>query len=164
MDTLFPPSTWNAIPDPHPQGYMYGNNVLTMGSPAAIPPDMQAAAKAGTLAPSDQTSLNPSWAWAAGAGISTVADLATWVEAMAGLTSILGHNFSLFLRFRGGRGVAVGPSGPNLHPRRRQEQEDVGLTCHPQSPRCRGACGTSPKSLDHYHRKGCCRESERRGG
>jgi D-alanyl-D-alanine carboxypeptidase len=82
-DTLFPPSTSIAIPDPHPQGYMYGNNVLTMGSPAAVPPDIQAAAKAGTLRPSDQTSLNPSWAWAAGAGISTVADLATWVEALA---------------------------------------------------------------------------------
>ena len=43
---------------------------------------MQAAAKAGTLRPGDQTSLNPSWAWAAGA-VSTVADLATWVEALA---------------------------------------------------------------------------------
>jgi D-alanyl-D-alanine carboxypeptidase len=62
---------------------MYGNNVLTMGSPAAVPPDMQAAAKAGTLQPGDQTSLNPSWAWAAGAGISTAADLASWVEALA---------------------------------------------------------------------------------
>ena len=82
-DTLFPPIASSAIPDPHPQGYMYGSNVLTMGSPAAVPPEMQAAAKAGTLQPSDQTSLNPSWAWAAGAGISTVADLATWVEALA---------------------------------------------------------------------------------
>ena len=82
-DTLFPASTSSAIPDPHPQGYMYGSNVLTMGSPAAVPPEMQAAAKAGTLQPSDQTSLNPSWAWAAGAGISTVADLASWVEALA---------------------------------------------------------------------------------
>ncbi len=82
-DTLFPPTTSNAIPDPHPQGYMYGTNVQTMGTPAAVPPDMQAAAKAGTLLPGDQTSLNPSWAWAGGAGISTVADLATWVEALA---------------------------------------------------------------------------------
>lgn len=81
-DTLFPAITSSAIPDPHPHGYMYGTNVLTMGSPAAVPPDMQAAAKAGTLQPGDQTSLNPSWAWAAGAGISTVADLATWVEAL----------------------------------------------------------------------------------
>ncbi|MGA8546261.1 MAG: serine hydrolase domain-containing protein [Mycobacterium sp.] len=82
-DTLFPPPTSNAIPDPHPQGYMYGTNVLTMGSPAAIPPEMQAAAKTGTLQPGDQTSMNPSWAWAGGAGISTVADLATLAEALA---------------------------------------------------------------------------------
>jgi D-alanyl-D-alanine carboxypeptidase len=82
-DTVFPAATSNAIPDPHPQGYMYGNNVLTMGSPAAVPPYMQSAAKAGTLQPGDQTSLNPSWAWAAGAGISTAGDLATWVEALA---------------------------------------------------------------------------------
>jgi D-alanyl-D-alanine carboxypeptidase len=83
-DTSFPAITSNAIPDPHPQGYMYGNNVLTMGSPAAVPPDMQAQAQAGTLQPSDQTALNPSWAWAAGAGISTAPDLATWVEALTG--------------------------------------------------------------------------------
>jgi CubicO group peptidase (beta-lactamase class C family) len=82
-NTLLPSSTSSDIPDPHPHGYMYGNNVMTMGSPAAVPPDMQAAAKAGTLLPNDQTSLNPSWAWAAGAGISTVADLASWVEALA---------------------------------------------------------------------------------
>jgi D-alanyl-D-alanine carboxypeptidase len=82
-DTVFPPNTSNTIPNPHPHGYMYGTNVLTMGTPPAVPPDMQAAAKAGTLQPGDQTDANPSWAWAAGAGISTVADLATWVEAMA---------------------------------------------------------------------------------
>jgi D-alanyl-D-alanine carboxypeptidase len=45
---------------------------------------MQAAARAGTLAPGDQTSANPSWGWAAGAGISTANDLATWVEALVG--------------------------------------------------------------------------------
>lgn len=35
-------------------------------------------------------------------------DLAPWAELIAGLTSILGHNFSLFLHFKGGRGVATG--------------------------------------------------------
>ncbi|WP_227982029.1 serine hydrolase domain-containing protein [Nocardia spumae] len=82
--TSFPPRTSAAIPDPHPQGYMYGTNVLTMGSPPALPPRMQAEVKAGTLLPNDRTADNPSWGWAAGAGISTVADLATWVEALAG--------------------------------------------------------------------------------
>lgn len=81
--TSFPPRTSAAIPDPHPQGYMYGNNVLTMGSPPALPPDLQARAQAGTLLPGDRTADNPSWGWAAGAGISTLADLATWAEALA---------------------------------------------------------------------------------
>jgi glycerol-3-phosphate acyltransferase PlsY len=31
-----------------------------------------------------------------------------WATPVAGLASILGHNFSLFLHFRGGRGVATG--------------------------------------------------------
>ncbi|HEU5369230.1 MAG TPA: glycerol-3-phosphate 1-O-acyltransferase PlsY [Ktedonobacterales bacterium] len=31
-----------------------------------------------------------------------------WAEAIAGMAAILGHNFSLFLHFRGGRGVATG--------------------------------------------------------
>ncbi len=81
--TSFPPRTSAAIPDPHPQGYMYGTNVQTMGSPPALPPELQERAKAGTLQPNDRTADNPSWGWAAGAGISTVADLATWAEALA---------------------------------------------------------------------------------
>lgn len=35
-------------------------------------------------------------------------DLAPWAEPVAGLAAVLGHNFSLFLRFKGGRGVATG--------------------------------------------------------
>ena len=35
-------------------------------------------------------------------------DLAAWAEPVAGLAAIVGHNFSLFLRFKGGRGVATG--------------------------------------------------------
>lgn len=35
-------------------------------------------------------------------------NLALWAEPIAGLAAILGHNFSLFLRFKGGRGVATG--------------------------------------------------------
>ncbi|WP_427016982.1 serine hydrolase domain-containing protein [Pseudarthrobacter sp. P1] len=81
--TLFPASTNNDIPAPHPQGYMYSTNVLTMDNPALPEADQQAAA-AGTLKPNNYTGANPSWAWAAGAGISTAGDLATWVEALAG--------------------------------------------------------------------------------
>ena len=81
-NTLFPDIASNAIPAPLSRGYMYGNNVLTMDAPPALPDVMQAAARAGTLAPADQTDANPSWGWAAGAGISTANDLATWVEAL----------------------------------------------------------------------------------
>jgi D-alanyl-D-alanine carboxypeptidase len=81
-NTLFPDIASNALPAPFSGGYMYGNNVLTMGAPPALPPEMQAAARAGTLVPGDQTAANPSWGWAAGAGISTANDLVTWVRAL----------------------------------------------------------------------------------
>lgn len=80
-ETSFPAADSVAIPDPHPQGYQYGTNVGTMAS-AELPPDQQAAAKAGTLKPNDVTTTNPSWTWAAGGGISTIADLVTWVTAL----------------------------------------------------------------------------------
>jgi D-alanyl-D-alanine carboxypeptidase len=81
-NTLLPDIASNAIPEPYSRGYMYGNNVLTMGSPPSLPNDMQVAARAGTLAPGDYTEANPSWGWAAGAGISTANDLVAWVEAL----------------------------------------------------------------------------------
>ncbi len=79
--TVFPEVSSNAIPEPHPQGYFYGDNVLTMTNPA-LPEDMQKEATAGTLAPSDVTDVNPSWAWAAGSGISTAEDLKVLGEAL----------------------------------------------------------------------------------
>lgn len=79
--TLLPPRVSNAIPEPHPRGYMFTDNVLTLAT-NAIPPDLQFAAKNGTLLPNDQTDTNPSWGWAAGAGISTAPDLADYVEAL----------------------------------------------------------------------------------
>ncbi|QCB97811.1 class A beta-lactamase-related serine hydrolase [Arthrobacter sp. PAMC25564] len=81
--TSFPPSDSNVLPSPHPQGYMYMTNVLTIAS-SQLPADLIARAKAGTLAPNDYTNSNPSWAWAAGQGISTAGDLATWAEAITG--------------------------------------------------------------------------------
>ena len=80
-DTLFPPKDSNAIPVPHPRGYMYTNNIITLAT-NAIPPDLIFYANKGTLKPNDQTDANPSWGWSAGAGISTAPDLADWVEAM----------------------------------------------------------------------------------
>jgi D-alanyl-D-alanine carboxypeptidase len=48
------------------------------------PPDLQAAAKAGTLKPDDCTGQNSSYASAAGGVISTGNDLATWIQALVG--------------------------------------------------------------------------------
>lgn len=79
--TSFPDTTSPVIPSPHPQGYMYSTNLLTIDS-SALPAPLLAAARAGKLRPNNYTNSNPSWGWAAGAGISTAADLATWVEAM----------------------------------------------------------------------------------
>ncbi|WP_405494363.1 serine hydrolase domain-containing protein [Nocardia sp. NBC_00511] len=80
--TSFPAATDSSIPDPHPQGYAFGTNVSTLQT-YELPPDQQAAALAGTLKPSNQTTSSPSWTWTAGAAISTVDDMATFVRALA---------------------------------------------------------------------------------
>ncbi|WP_258405289.1 serine hydrolase domain-containing protein [Shewanella mesophila] len=80
--TLLPDIHSNAIPSPFSRGYMYGNNVLTMDPPYMLPEEMQTEARAGVLAPIEQTHANPSWGWAAGAGISTANDLVIWVQAL----------------------------------------------------------------------------------
>lgn len=77
----FPAITDAELPDDHAQGYTYGTNVQTMKS-SVLPESVQAAAKAGTLAPMDVTEVNPSWAWGAGAGISTAPDLAAYAVAL----------------------------------------------------------------------------------
>src|SRR5262245_42569491 len=81
--TQMPPRASNAIPTPYPNGYQFGTNVETMAT-QVLPPAQQAAARAGTLKPFDATHHNTSWAWTAGAGISTAADLARYVQALVG--------------------------------------------------------------------------------
>ncbi|PTR26539.1 D-alanyl-D-alanine carboxypeptidase [Rhodococcus sp. OK519] len=81
--TSFPAIADSSIPAPHSQGYVYGTNMDTLTDPA-LPEPMQAAAKDGSLQPNDVTDVNPSWAWAAGAAISTANDLVTWVQALVG--------------------------------------------------------------------------------
>jgi D-alanyl-D-alanine carboxypeptidase len=84
-DTMLPAVDDATIREPHPHGYMFGTNVSTLTPQGAVLPAAQRAeALAGTLLPGDYTDLNPSWGWAAGAGISTVEDLATYVEALVG--------------------------------------------------------------------------------
>jgi D-alanyl-D-alanine carboxypeptidase len=81
--TSFPAITETFLPEPSPNGYLFGTNVSTLHDPA-LPPAEQEAALAGELLPNDVTNLNPSWGWAAGAAISTAEDLATYVEALVG--------------------------------------------------------------------------------
>ncbi len=60
---------------------MFGTNVSTIDT-FELPDDQQAAAVAGTLKPNDVTDDNPSWAWTAGAAISTVDDMTSYVKAL----------------------------------------------------------------------------------
>ena len=83
-DTLLPPSTSNSLPDPYSHGYLYGGCSFRLLTGEPYPPEIQAAAKAGTLKPDDCTSQNSSYASAAGGVISTAKDCATWIQALVG--------------------------------------------------------------------------------
>jgi D-alanyl-D-alanine carboxypeptidase len=80
-DTLLPPRTSNTIPDPYSHGYLYGSSLFVL-TDTPYPPEIQAAARAGTLLPNDYTGLNHSFAAAAGGVISTASDLAIWIRAL----------------------------------------------------------------------------------
>jgi D-alanyl-D-alanine carboxypeptidase len=82
-DTLLPASTSNTLPEPYSHGYMYGGSSFALVD-KPYPPKLQAAARAGTLKPTDYTGLNHSFATAAGGVISTARDLATWIQALVG--------------------------------------------------------------------------------
>jgi len=83
-DTLLAASTSNTLPDPYSHGYLYGGCSFSNLVDKPYPPDLQAAARAGTLKPDDCTSQNPSYASAAGGVISTANDLGTWIQALVG--------------------------------------------------------------------------------
>lgn len=85
---MLPASDDNSMPDPYSHGYMYGGSAFALAD-LPYPPDMQAAARAGTLQPTDYTNQNPSYAAAAGGGIATADDLATWIRAL-----VDGHVFN----------------------------------------------------------------------
>jgi CubicO group peptidase (beta-lactamase class C family) len=80
-NTIYPPITSTALPEPYTHGYMYGNNVITLKNPA-LPDSMQAAARARKIAPVDHTDDSASWTGAAGMGISTAQDLVKWAQAL----------------------------------------------------------------------------------
>jgi D-alanyl-D-alanine carboxypeptidase len=81
--TLLPANTSNTIPEPYSHGYLYGSSSHALVD-APYPADLQAAAKAGTLKPNDDTGQNPSYVFAAGGIISTADDLAIWMRALVG--------------------------------------------------------------------------------
>jgi D-alanyl-D-alanine carboxypeptidase len=81
--TALPASTSNTLPDPFAHGYMFGSSSFALVD-QDYPPNIQAAAKAGTLRPNDYTSQNPSYASAAGGVFSTANDLLTWIQALVG--------------------------------------------------------------------------------
>jgi D-alanyl-D-alanine carboxypeptidase len=80
-DTFLPARTSNTIPDPYSHGYLYGSSLFVL-TDTPYPPDIQAAARARTLLPTDYTNLNPSFAYFPGGVISTARDLAIWIEAL----------------------------------------------------------------------------------
>jgi D-alanyl-D-alanine carboxypeptidase len=81
--TSLPASTSNTIPEPYAHGYLCGSSSYAL-SDAPYPAELIAAAKAGTLKPSDVTDQNPSYATAAGGVISTADDLAMWMRVLVG--------------------------------------------------------------------------------
>ena len=70
QQTSLPAVDDTAIPVPYSHGYMYGGSMYAMVDDP-YPDDIKAAAKAGTLKPTDYTNQNPSYAHAAGGVIST---------------------------------------------------------------------------------------------
>jgi D-alanyl-D-alanine carboxypeptidase len=84
QDTELPASNVNTIPEPYSHGYLYGSSSVALVGEPPYSPEVQAAARAGTLLPKDYTNVNHSNAAAAGGVISTGDDLATWIKALVG--------------------------------------------------------------------------------
>jgi D-alanyl-D-alanine carboxypeptidase len=80
--TSLPALTANTIPEPYSHGYLYGSSSVALVGTPPYPPDIQAAARAGTLLPKDYTGVNHSFAAAAGGAISTADDLANWIQVL----------------------------------------------------------------------------------
>ncbi len=80
--TELPPNSVDTIPAPYSHGYLYGSaSVAFVGEPP-YSDAVKAAARAGTLKPTDFTMLNHSFSWAAGGAISNADDCATWIQAL----------------------------------------------------------------------------------
>jgi D-alanyl-D-alanine carboxypeptidase len=87
--TAFPLARVNTLPAPYSHGYLYGSaSVAFVGKPP-YSRAVKEAARTGTLKPNDYTTLNPTYAWAAGGAISNANDMATWIQAL-----VSGHVFN----------------------------------------------------------------------
>ena len=84
LHTVLPGSAVNSLPEPYSHGYLYGSASVAMVGTPPYSPQVQAAARAGTLLPKDYTNLNHSFAAAAGGVVSTANNLATWIQALVG--------------------------------------------------------------------------------
>jgi D-alanyl-D-alanine carboxypeptidase len=82
-NTFLPPQNNTTLPAPAAHGYQWGTNTET-ATTNALSAAQQAAAQAGTLQPNDVTNNNASWGWTTGSGISTVQELAAYVQRMVG--------------------------------------------------------------------------------
>jgi D-alanyl-D-alanine carboxypeptidase len=82
--TLLPGSSDNSLPAPFAHGYGYGSTAMVLSDAASYPPELLPRARAGTIAPTDYTGLNHSFAAGAGGVISTADDLAIWIRALVG--------------------------------------------------------------------------------
>ncbi|MDV3126414.1 beta-lactamase family protein [Mycobacterium sp. 21AC1] len=78
-DTELPAADDISIPAPYSHGYMYGASVYALADDT-YPAALQAAARAGTLRPTDYTNQNSSYATAAGGAISTADNMASWIR------------------------------------------------------------------------------------
>jgi D-alanyl-D-alanine carboxypeptidase len=76
------PAARTHSPEPYSHGYLYGSSSVALFGEPPYSAATKAAARAGTLKPTDYTRLNHSWAWAAGGAISNADDLATWIQAL----------------------------------------------------------------------------------
>jgi D-alanyl-D-alanine carboxypeptidase len=81
QQTSLPAADDTSIPAPYSRGYMYGGSAYAMVDDP-YPDDIKAAAKAGTLKPTDYTNQNPSYAHAAGGVISTADNIETWIRSL----------------------------------------------------------------------------------
>ena len=80
--TTLPPNDVTALPKPYSHGYMYGSSSMAFTGTPPYSPAVKAAARAGTLLPTDYTNLNTTFGWAAGGAVSNASDLATWIKAL----------------------------------------------------------------------------------